>query len=129
MIAKIRPGQRQGGKGGGEGRRPIEREEVREDREGRWQRMKLYTQNDPAALYRADKAASQQMRLYEADPDVVAYQETVKAGDNVVCARIDDTEGQQHQLELAPWLPLLVRRGLRRRTGQESGSEGTKGGV
>ena len=27
------------------------------DGEGRWQRMKLYTHNDPAALYRADKAA------------------------------------------------------------------------
>ena len=39
------------------------------DGEGRWQRMKLYTHNDPAALYRVDKAAWQQMRLHEADPD------------------------------------------------------------
>ena len=32
-------------------------------------------QNHPAALYRADKAARQQMRLHKADPDVVAYRE------------------------------------------------------
>ena len=38
------------------------------DGEGRSQRMKLYTHNDPAALYRADKAAWQQMKLHEADP-------------------------------------------------------------
>ena len=35
----------------------MEREEVRKDGEGRWQRMKLYAHNDPAALYRAYKAA------------------------------------------------------------------------
>ena len=71
-MTKIRPGRRRGGKGDGEGRRPKERKEVRQDREGGWQRMKLYTHNDPAALYRADKAAWQQMRLHKADPDVVA---------------------------------------------------------
>ena len=42
--------------------------------------MKLYTHNDPAALYRAEKAAWQQMRLHEADSDVVAYQEILLKG-------------------------------------------------
>ena len=37
--------------------------------------MKLYTHNKPAALYLADKALRQQMRLHKANPDVVAYQE------------------------------------------------------
>ena len=41
------------------------------DGEGTWQRMKLYTHYDPAALYRAEKAAWQQMKLHEADPDAV----------------------------------------------------------
>ena len=45
-MAKISPGRRRGGKGGGQGRRPIEREGVREDGEGRWRHMKLYTHND-----------------------------------------------------------------------------------
>ena len=63
----------------------MEREEVRKDGEGRWQRMKLYTHNDPAALYRADKAAWQQMRLHEADADVMGYQEIrLQRKDNVV---------------------------------------------
>ena len=75
--------------------------------------MKLYTYNDPAALYRADKAAWQQMRLHEADPDVVAYQEIrLKGKDNVVCAHMYDTEESEYQREWAQGVPLLVRRGL-----------------
>ena len=65
-------GQRQGGRSQGEGKGPADCREVRVDGEGRWQRLNLYTHNDPAALYRADKAAWQQIRLHEADPDVVA---------------------------------------------------------
>ena len=42
--------RRQGRRSNGEGRCPAERGELREDGEGRWQRMKLYTHNDPAAL-------------------------------------------------------------------------------
>ena len=52
-------GRRQGGRSNGEGRWPAKSGELREDGKGRWQRMKLYTHNDPAALYRADKAAWQ----------------------------------------------------------------------
>ena len=75
--------------------------------------MMLYTHNDPAALYRADKAAWQQMKLHEADPDVVAYQEIRLQGkDNVVCAQMDDEEGREYQREWAQGVPLLVRRGL-----------------
>ena len=75
--------------------------------------MKLYTHNDPAALYRADKAAWQQMRLHEADPDVVAYQEIrLKGKDNAVCAQMYNKEGREYQRELAQGVPLLVRRGL-----------------
>ena len=82
-------GRRQGGKSNGEGKCPAESGEMREDGEGRWQRIELYTHNDPAALCRADKAAWQQMRLHEADPDVVAYQEIrLKGKDNVVCAQM-----------------------------------------
>ena len=98
-MAKIRPGRRRGGKSGGKGRRPIERKEVREDGEGRWQHMKLYTHNDPASLYMGDKAAWQQMRLHEVDPDVVACQEIRLQGkDNVVCAQICDEEGREYQV-------------------------------
>ena len=112
-MAKIPSRRRQARKGGGEGRRQIERKEVREDGEGRWQHMKLYTHNDPASLYIADKAAWQQMRLHEADPDVVAYQEIWLQGeDNVVCAQIRDKEGREYQREWAQGVPLLVRRGL-----------------
>ena len=112
-MTKIRPRRRRGGKGGGEGRRRMERKEVRKDGEGRWQRMKLYTHNDPAARYRADKAAWQQMRLHEADPDVVAYQEIRLQGkDNVVCTQTYDKEGREYQHEWAQGVPLLVRRGL-----------------
>ena len=97
----------------GEGRCPSERGEVREDGEGRWQRMKLSTHNDPAALYQADKAAWQQMRLHETDPDVVAYQEIwLKGKYNVVCAQMYDKGGRKYQREWAQGLLLLVRRGL-----------------
>ena len=65
-------GRRQGGRSKGEGKGPADSGALRVDGEGRWQRVKLYTFHDPAALYRADKAAWQQMKLYEADPDVVA---------------------------------------------------------
>ena len=96
-MTNIRPRRRRGGKGGGEGRRPKEREGVRTDGEGRWRRMKVYTHNDRAALYRADKAAWQQMSLHEADPDVVAYQEIRLQGkDNVVCAQMYDGEGREY---------------------------------
>ena len=98
--AKKSPRRQQGGWSGGEGRCPLERREVREDREGRWQPMKLYTQNDPAALFRADKAGWPQMRLHEADPEVVAYQEIrLKGKDNVVCAQMYDKEGREYQRE------------------------------
>ena len=106
-------GQRQGGRSKGEVKGPADSGEVQVDGEGRWQRMKLYTQKDPAALYRADKAAWQQMRLHEADPDVVAYQEIWSKGkDNVVCAQMYNKEGREYQQEWAQGVPLLVRRGL-----------------
>ena len=103
----------QGGRSSGEGRCPTECGEVREDREGRWQRMKLYTHNDPAALYRADKAAWQQIRLQEADPEVVAYQEIrLKGKDNAVYAQMYDKERKEYQRDWAQGVLLLVRRGL-----------------
>ena len=75
--------------------------------------MKLYTHNDPAALYRADKAAWQQMRLHEADPDVVAYQEIrLKGKDNVAFPQMYDKEGREYQRDWAQGVPLLVPRGL-----------------
>ena len=47
--------------------------------------MKLYIQNHPVALYRADKAAWQQIRVHEADQDVPVYQEIqLQWKDNVV---------------------------------------------
>ena len=105
--------RRQGGRSIGEGKGTTDNGDLREDGEGRWQRMKLYTHNDPAALYRADKAAWQQMRLHEADPDVVAYQEIRSQGkDNVVCAQMYDKEGREYQREWAQGVPLLVCRGL-----------------
>ena len=52
-------GRRQGGSSKGEGKGPADSKEVRVDGEGRWQRMKLYSHNDSAALYRAAKAAWQ----------------------------------------------------------------------
>ena len=105
--------RRQGGRSKGGGKGPADSKEVRVDGEGRWQRMKLYTHNDPAALYRADRAAWQQMRLHEADPDVVAYQEVpLKGKDNVLFAQMYDKEGREYQREWAQGVPLLVRRGL-----------------
>ena len=105
--------RRQGGRSKGEGKGPADKGELRVDGEGRWQRMELYTHNDPAALYRADKAAWQQMKLHEADPDVVAYQEIRLQGkDNVVCAQLYDKEGREYRREWAQGVPLLVRRGL-----------------
>ena len=75
--------------------------------------MKLYTHNDPAALYRAKKAAWQRMRLHEAEPDEVAYQGIrLKGKDNIVCAQMYDKEGREYQREWAQEVPLLVRRGL-----------------
>ena len=75
--------------------------------------MRLYTNNDPAALYWADKAAWQQMKLHEVDPDVVAYQERRLQGKiNVVCAQMYDKKGREYQREWAQGMPLLVRRGL-----------------
>ena len=46
-----------GGKEQREGKGTTDNGDLRVDGEGRWQCMKLYTHNDPAALYRADKAA------------------------------------------------------------------------
>ena len=112
-MAKIRPRRQQGGRSGGEGRRLTEREEVQEDGEGRWQRMKVSIHNDPAALYWADKAVWPQMGLHEADPDVVAYQEIrLKGKDKVVCAQMCDKEEREYLWEWAQGVPLLVRRGL-----------------
>ena len=75
--------------------------------------MKLYTHDDPAALYQADKLAWQQMRLHEADPDVVAYQEIRLHGkDKVDCAQMYDKEGREYQWEWAEGVRLLVRRGI-----------------
>ena len=69
--------------------------------------------SDPAALYGADKAAPQQMKLHEADTDVVAYQEIrLKGKDNVVCAQMYHKEGREYQREWAQGVPLLMRRGL-----------------
>ena len=105
--------RKQGGRSKGEGKGPADNGELRVDGEGRWQRMKLYTHNDPEALYRADKAGWQQMKLHEADPDVVAYQEIrLQWKDNVVCAQMYDKEGRENQREWTQGVPLLVRRGL-----------------
>ena len=65
---------------------------------GKLARMKLYTHNDPVALYRADRAAWQQMRLQEANSDVVVYQEIRLQGtDNVVRTQMYNEEGQEYQ--------------------------------
>ena len=98
--------------GRGEGAKR-KKKELRVDGVGRWQRIKLYNHNDPAALYRADKAAWQHMKLHEADLDVVAYQEIrLKRKDNVVCPQMYNKEGREYQREWAQGVPLLVRRGL-----------------
>ena len=53
------------------------------------------------------------MRLHEADPNIVAYQEIgLKRKDNVVCAQMYDKEGREYQQDRAQGVPLLVRRGL-----------------
>ena len=52
---KKNTGRGQGGRSKGEGKGPADNGELRVDGEGRWQRVKLYTHNDPAALCRADK--------------------------------------------------------------------------
>ena len=105
--------RRQGGRSKGEGQGTTDNGDLRVDGEGRWQHMKLYTHNDPAALDRADKAAWQQMKLHEADPDVVAYQDVRLQGkDNVVCAQMYDNEGREYQRKWAQGVPPLVRRGL-----------------
>ena len=98
----------QGGMSKGEAKGKADKGDLRVDGEGRWQRMKLYI-----IMYRADKAAWQQMKLHEADPDVVAYQEIRLQGkDNVVCAQMYDKERREYQREWAQGVPLLVRRGL-----------------
>ena len=103
-------GRGQGGRRKGGRKGLADSKEVRVDGEGRWQRMKLYTHNDLAALY---CMAWQQMRLHEADPDVVAYQGIRLNGkDNVVCTQMYDKEGRVYQREWAQGMPLLVRRGL-----------------
>ena len=103
--------RRQGGRNKREDKGTTDNGDLRVDGEGWSQRMKLYTHNDPAALYRADKAAWQQMKLHDADP--VAYQEIRLQGkDNVVCAQMYDKEGREYQREWAQGVPLLVRRGL-----------------
>ena len=105
--------RRQGGRNKREDKDTTDSRDLGVDGEGRWQRMKLYTHNDPAALYPVDKAAWQPMKLHEADPDVLAYQEIRLQGkDNVVCAQMYDKEGREYQREWAQGVPLLVRRGL-----------------
>ena len=53
------------------------------------------------------------MRLHEADPNVVAYQEIRLEGkENVVCAQMYDKERGEYQREWAQGVPLLLRRGL-----------------
>ena len=105
--------RRQGGRNKGDDKGTTDNGDLRVDGEGRWQRMKFYTHNDPAALHRADKAAWQQMKLHEGDPDVVAYQEIRLQGkDNVVCAQMYEKEGGEYQREWAQGIPLLVRKGL-----------------
>ena len=119
--------RRQGGRSNREGKGTTDNGDLRVDWEGRWQRMKLYTHNDPAALYRADKAAWQQMKLHEADPDVVAYQKIRLQGkDNVVCAQMYDKEGREYQREWAQGVPLLVRRGLSVVQGKKVGARGRR---
>ena len=119
--------RRQGGRSKGEAKGPADNGELRVDGEGRWQRTKLYTHNDPAALYRADRAAWQQMKLHEVDPDVVAYQGIRLQGkDNVVCAQMYDKEGREYQREWAQGVPLLVRRGLRVVQDKKVGARGRR---
>ena len=53
------------------------------------------------------------MRLHEADPDLVAYQEIrLKGKDKVVCPQMYDKDGKEYQRDWAQGVPLLVDRGL-----------------
>ena len=89
--------------------------------------MKLYTQNNPAALYRADKAAWQQMRLHKADPDMAAYQEIRLHGkDNIVCTQMYDEEGREYQREWAQGVPLFVPRGISVVQDKKVGAQGRR---
>ena len=98
---------------------------MRKDREGRWQRITLYTHHDRAALYRADKATWQQMRLHEAKPDLAAYQELqLQRKDNVVCTQMYDGEEREYQREWAHGVPLLVCRGLSMEHHKKAGARG-----
>ena len=64
--------------------------------------MKLYSHNDQAARYRAEKAVWQQVRLQGADPAVAAYQEIRLQGkDNVMCTQMYNRKGGQYQQEWA----------------------------
>ena len=72
-VTRLRKGGQRSRKHGTRGRQSKEQEGVRKDGKGRSQRMKLYSHNDSAALYRADKAEWQQMRVDKADADVAAY--------------------------------------------------------
>ena len=120
-------GRRQGGRSKGEGKGPAESRELRLDGEARWQRMKLNTHNEPAALYGADKAAWEQMRLQEADPDVVAYQEIRLDGkDKVVCAQMWDKEEREYQREWAQGVPLFMRKGLSVMQDKKVGARGRR---
>ena len=84
--------------------------------------MRLYTHNDPAALYQADK-----MRLHEADPNVVAYKEIrLKGKVTVVCAQLYDKEGKEYQQDWAQGVPLLMCRGLRVVQDKKVGARGRR---
>ena len=112
-MTMIRSGLQHGRNDSLKGQRRKEQEEVRQDGEGRWKGMKLYTQNNRTALYRADKAAWQQMRLHKADLDVVTYHEVQLRGrDNVVCTQMYNGEGREYQQVRAQGVPRLVRGGL-----------------
>ena len=72
----------------------------------------MYANNDPAALYRADTAPRQRMRLHEADSDVAVYQEIRLQGrdDTMSCAIICMME--RYHREWVQGVTLLVRQGL-----------------
>ena len=60
--------------------------------------MALYSHNDPAALYWADKVARQQMRLQDAGPDVAAYQEIrLQEKDNIMCPQAYNLKRREYQ--------------------------------
>ena len=75
--------------------------------------MTFSSNHDPAELYQVDKAAWQQMRKHESNPDVAAYQQILLQGkDNVVCTQMYDVEGPEHRWEWAQGVQLLLCRGL-----------------